>query len=101
MALGLSFACGLRGGRALLAPALAAIAPDFDLVLRPFGPEYMRFHHGPTHSFAGAALIGLLCALALPRPLRAGLPRGRLVLACVLAGLAHVPLDYQIGRAHV
>lgn len=69
------------------------MAPDVDLLAAAL-PGGLAFHHGPTHSLIGAALLGLLCAG--PSVRRARSPR--IALVCVLAGLLHVAMDWQTGE---
>jgi membrane-bound metal-dependent hydrolase YbcI (DUF457 family) len=90
--------------------AIAANAPDWsELVLNPgpwpprAGGEYLVFHRGITHSFAGAAveivaLTGLLALLLRLWARRAAVtpPPWRWVAACVTAAVAsHLYLDWQ------
>jgi membrane-bound metal-dependent hydrolase YbcI (DUF457 family) len=90
--------------------AIAANAPDWcELALNPgpwpprAGGEYLVFHRGITHSFAGAAveivaLTGLLALLLRLWARRAAVtpPPWRWVAACVTAAVAsHLYLDWQ------
>lgn len=87
VAVGIGLAFGLRDWRSLLALTVAASISDLDLIPRLFSADGMRFHHGPTHSLVGTVLLGLLVA-------RVGrVPRWPCVLACV----AHLPLDWSTG----
>ena len=90
--LGLSLALGalfrrdtpsLRDGALL---AFASIAPDLDVIPMLWDPLGIRFHHGPTHSLLGAALIGL--GLSIFSSHR---------LPVVASALLHVPLDWSTG----
>src|SRR5438128_4822932 len=90
--------------------AIAGNAPDWaELLLKPAawtaraGGEYLVYHRGITHSFAGAAveivaLTGLVGLLMRFWARRAGLtpPPWRWVAACVTASVAsHLYLDWQ------
>src|SRR2546422_2105854 len=90
--------------------ALAGNAPDWtELLLKPgswapgAGGEYLVYHRGITHSFAGAgveimALTGVIGLLLRLRARRAGVPAPpwRRVAACVTATVAsHLYLDWQ------
>lgn len=70
--------------RALL--SFAAIAPDFDVLPMLWDPQGLRFHHGPTHSLLGAAVIGLVLSIFSHHR-----------LPVVAATLLHVPLDWSTG----
>lgn len=101
-------------GLALL--SVAALAPDAEVLLRPFDSSlYIRLYHGPLHSLAGAAGLALILAwlyrrwfdqplltptpiprppTPVPRPLTPG-PRP---LALALAGCgSHLALDFFQG----
>lgn len=80
----------LRARRALLAAAIASVLPDADLLLSATLPGGIAWHHGPTHSLLGAALLGCLVALA------AGL-RGTAGLWVVVSAVLHPLFDWQLG----
>jgi membrane-bound metal-dependent hydrolase YbcI (DUF457 family) len=59
-------AAGLYEGGYVAAAIGAALLPDSDFVVRYLGPTAtIRFHHGPTHSFVGGAVLSLLWASAV------------------------------------
>jgi membrane-bound metal-dependent hydrolase YbcI (DUF457 family) len=97
VALGLWLAFGLSRWRSAAVVVVAASTPDLDMVLRVFGPEYMRFHHGPTHSLLGSAVLGAATARLADR-LRMTRATPRLLGASILATLLHVPLDWSTGE---
>jgi inner membrane protein len=68
------------GARALVAGAVLAVLPDFDVVVRLQGPwEVLKYHRGPTHSLIVIALVSPLIGWLLwlwtrkhARPARGG-----------------------------
>jgi len=77
----------------------AALLPDSDFVVRYLGPTAtIRFHHGPTHSFVGGAVLSLLWAAAIflvPRLVIAGWSPPFFTLAAFsyVGFLSHICLD--------
>ncbi len=80
----------LRARRALLAAAIASVIPDADLLLSATLPGGIAWHHGPTHSLFGAALLGCLVALAARL-------RGTAGLWVVVSAVLHPLFDWQLG----
>jgi membrane-bound metal-dependent hydrolase YbcI (DUF457 family) len=85
---------GTAAGRATaVAGTLAALAPDLDAVVMPFGwDRYLRVHEIGTHSLLGS--VG--CALLTAAVVRAFAPgaRWRALLPAAIAGAAsHILLD--------
>ena len=74
---------------ALFAAIVAGLVPDADLVVVALTGD-MAWHHGPSHSLVGAAVLGLGVGAAF------GL-RGRALAWCVVAGAAHPLLDWELG----
>lgn len=89
---------GVRTGRpwrSLALLAVASVASDAEILVRPFSPSlYLRLYHGPLHSLIGAVLIAAALALVFrqrPTPI----PRP---LAIALAGAGfHLFLDFFHG----
>jgi membrane-bound metal-dependent hydrolase YbcI (DUF457 family) len=78
----------LGGRRRTAITVAAAIAPDLDLVLKPFG---LAVHQGASHSVGAALLAGTAVAAVAalrrwPRPLALG-------LAAILGWSSHIVLD--------
>jgi membrane-bound metal-dependent hydrolase YbcI (DUF457 family) len=77
----------------------AALLPDSDFVVRYLGPTAtIRFHHGPTHSFVGGAVLSLLWAAVIffiPRLVIGGWAPPFFALAAFsyLGFLSHICLD--------
>lgn len=80
----------LRARRALLAAALSSVISDGDLLLVATLPGGILWHHGPTHTLIGAALLGLVVGLAF------GL-RGVALAWTVICALLHPVLDWELG----
>lgn len=79
----------LRGG-VFAVVSVAAIAPDFDVFLAAALPGGMAWHHGPTHSVLGAAVLGYgLAKFGRLKRLDAALS--------VAAAVTHVALDWSTG----
>lgn len=81
--------------RVVLAAALASVAPDLDIALALVHPAGLAWHRGPSHSLAGAALLGGLCAWGAR--VRGGGAYG----AVVSAALLHVLFDWSTGEPSV
>jgi membrane-bound metal-dependent hydrolase YbcI (DUF457 family) len=78
--------------RVALAAAFASIAPDFDLLPAVLLPDGIAWHHGPTHSLVGAAVIGGMTAVVARVRDRAG------AATVVGAALLHVLFDWSTGE---
>ena len=74
-----------------MASAVASLIPDADLVLVALLPGGIAWHHGPSHSLVGAALLGAAVGLS------AGL-RGRVLAWVVVAAVTHPVLDWELGE---
>jgi inner membrane protein len=86
--------CGRRlGPRAMAAGAMAAMAPDLDVVMMATGPmgDWI-YHRGVTHSIWVAALLGPALAYAAARSQAGG--RRAWTLLFVLTLLSHPLLDW-------
>lgn len=81
----------LRTRWGLGAMAVASVLPDADLLLVLLLPGGIGWHHGPTHSLIGAALLGLVAGAA-------GRLRGRELLAAAVVGATHPLLDALVGE---
>lgn len=92
LAIGIGLGTGVVSRRLLLAGAVAAIMPDFDVVAFKLGIAYGDAfgHRGASHSLAFALLLGLL-ALACARGLRA--TRLTAFVFVTLSTLSHAVLD--------
>jgi membrane-bound metal-dependent hydrolase YbcI (DUF457 family) len=77
----------------------AALLPDSDFIVRYLGPTAtIRFHHGPTHSFVGGAVLSMLWAVAIfliPRLVIVGWSPPFFTLAAFsyLGFLSHICVD--------
>lgn len=92
LAIGIGLGTGVVSRRLLLAGAVAAIMPDFDVVAFKLGIAYGDAfgHRGASHSLVFALLLGLL-ALACARGLRA--TRLTAFVFVALSTLSHAVLD--------
>lgn len=80
-------AADLGWRRRAVITAAAAIAPDLDLLLKPFGAVHQGASHGVGAALlAGLAVILVASALRWPRPLALG-------FAAVLGWSSHIALD--------
>lgn len=82
-----------------LAGAIIAVIPDLDVAGRAFGisSESLLGHRGISHSFAFAALLAVLAALAVKMPWHRGLP---FLFLCALShGLTDMLTDGGKGVA--
>jgi membrane-bound metal-dependent hydrolase YbcI (DUF457 family) len=74
------------------AAALAAVAPDFDILAAVLLPSGLDWHRGPSHSLLGAAAIGAFVAWVCR-------VEGRSARAVVVgAAVLHVPFDWSTGE---
>src|SRR5687767_7177296 len=72
---------------------VAANLPDLDFLPGLLVGQPNRFHHGPSHSLAAAAIAaGLLYALSMR--FFGAVPRVRLFTVLLVASLSHSLLDY-------
>lgn len=92
LAAGIAFGAGVIDRRLLLAGMVAAVVPDADVVAFKFGIAYADAlgHRGASHSFAFAAMLGLVGAL-LHRPLRSA--PWKAASWCFACALSHPVLD--------
>jgi inner membrane protein len=92
LAIGIGLGPGVVSRRLLVAGAVAAIMPDFDVVAFKLGIAYADAfgHRGASHSLAFALLIGLL-ALACAPLLRTS--RRAAFVFVTLSTLSHAVLD--------
>jgi len=86
----------IPGWRALGLLGFASVAPDMDIPLGIVLGDPVGWHHGPTHSLLGAALIGLVLAGLSRWSVREG--QRVLAIAVVVGCLLHVPLDWSTGN---
>jgi len=95
---GFSFALGLEPEvprwAVLTAAGLSANAPDIDFVARAFGARaYFSYHHGITHSFVVAALLGAGVAAIVGGFIgRSAIVK--LLPLCVAGSVLHVVMDW-------
>lgn len=80
-----------RSLRVVIAVAVASLIPDADLLLVATLEGGIVWHHGPSHSLLGAALLGAAVGLS------AGV-RGRVLGWGVVAAVTHPLLDWQLGE---
>ena len=78
----------------LLLGALLGVVPDFDYLLNQLPNSSRGWHHGFTHSFVFALVLGTLTALCV------GKLRVREVLIYSLATLSHPLLDFVVTESH-
>ena len=83
-----------RSGRAAaVAGTLAALSPDLDAVVMPFGwDRYLRVHEIGTHTLLGSIGCALLTA-AVVRAFARRTPFGTLAVASIAGAASHVLLD--------
>ena len=92
--LGLAFLNRTTPARIWVAAAVAAVAPDFDVIGYRLGVPYLSLfgHRGLTHSLLAAALAGVILAFAFRRA-DPSLSPGRLRTFFVLVIASHGLLD--------